>query len=121
MKKAQIKFFLFAILALAISLAANVSSSKAGVKTTKLTIINHTDSQIDAIYISDSDDILPQVEEILMPKETISIDFDKYTNSANKTYQVKLVFADGQQFITEETIFDDSMAWEIKKDGNHKN
>jgi archaellum component FlaF (FlaF/FlaG flagellin family) len=114
MKKAQIKFFLLAVAALCISLAANISSSKAGVKASKLTIVNKTNSQIDAIYIAESDDILPQPEEILMPKETITIDFDKYSNANDKKYQVKLVFVDGKQSLTEEIIFDGDSTWVIK-------
>ena len=120
MKKEQIRFFVLVAVALCISLAANISI-KAGVKTAKLQIINKTDSRIDAIHIAEGDDILPQAEEILMPEETISVDFDKSSSSKNEKYQVKLIFADGQTCILQETVVNTDATWEITKDGTHKN
>lgn len=121
MKKSQIKFFILAVLALCVSLAANISSSKAGVKATKLTIVNKTDSRIDGIYIAEGDDIFPQTEEILMPEETINIEFEKQVAAQKGNYQIKLVFADGKQCLLQEPIFDEDSIWEIKQDGTHKN
>jgi len=121
MKKAQIKFFVLAIVALGISLIANISTSRAGVKAAKLTIVNKTDSRIDAIHIAEGDDVLPQHEEILMPEEKITVDFDKLISSNTDKYQVKLVFADGKQCNLQQFVFDEDSTWEITEDGNHRN
>jgi archaellum component FlaF (FlaF/FlaG flagellin family) len=121
MKKAQIKFFILAFFALCVSWVTNISTSRATqTKATNLTIVNKTDSRIDAIEVADGGDILPQ-EEMLMPNETVTVRFQGGLQNANVAYKVKLIFADGSSFEMKDCIAKNGQRWEVCEDGLHQN
>jgi hypothetical protein len=121
MKKAQIKFFILAFFALCVSWVTNISTSRATqTKTANLTIVNKTDSRIDAIEVADGGDVLSQ-EEILMPNETVMVRFGGDLQNSNVAYKVKLIFADGSSFEMKDYIGKDGQRWEVCEDGLHKN
>lgn len=96
MKKSQLKFLSLAFLGLCIAIAANISISLASVKGKKVTIVNKTNQAIVGIYISESDNLLPNNKKVLYPQENIMIEIG-HGGKETKPVLVKLVFANGQE------------------------
>ena len=85
-----------------------------------MTIINKTDSDIDEIHIGDNGDLMAS-DEILMPGEKITIEFDCKRFHADVEATVKLVFEDHSVYSFDDTVCDGDFVWEIVDDGKHSN